>query len=379
MNQPSELKIAWCAAALTSTHFSVRTAMPLLLSALAAAHRLSDSQLGDIGACYSIGATLIALSAPFWLRWSPLRAATTVFLLIGGSALAAAINCQSVAALMTVFTLSGLGFGGVYTLMIALLAQSSNPSRAFAWQWGLGSAPGVLLLPVMPLLARPGGDKVPLFVLLLATNALVALTAALLPKRASLTPPRAAVQRGATDTHRHLPVVLALGAVMGAYLGITGAWSFLDRVALQAGLTPQYSGTVLAIAVATSSVVALVTGEWGRIGARRVPMTLAFISVLAGLFLISYWPTPVGFAVGATLFVTLATFVLTFSLSLVARLDITGHAAALPAAVLGMGSIVGPAMAGHVYQALGVHHMMISCALSLMLAWVAYMSAYPTR
>jgi predicted MFS family arabinose efflux permease len=107
-------------------------------------------------------------------------------------------------------------------------------------------------------------------------------------------------------------------------------------------------------------------------------MTGAFLTMMIGLFFLSYWPTRVGFAAGSILFLGLATCVMTFTLSLVARLDVTGKAAALPAAALGIGSIVGPAMAGHVYQAIGVHGMIASCALSLLVATAAYRSAYPT-
>ncbi len=373
-----ERTIALCAATLTSTHFTVRTAMPLLLSGLAGAYGFSDSQLGDIGAAYSAGATVIALSAPFWLRWVRLRSATAAFAALGVASLATAIALHSVASLMAAFALAGIGFGGVYSLMIAMITRSANPDRAFGWQWGLGSIPGVLLLYALPLVSSHGDMTRPLL-LLLGLNTVTALSVAWLPKGIRLVGSAPKTQGSDTPRHDAIPIRLALCAVATTYLGITGAWSFLDRVATEAGLTSQYSGAVLAITVALSSLLALTAGQWGHIGARRAPMTGAFLTMMTGLFFVSYWPTPVGFAAGSLLFLGLATCVMTFTLSLVARLDVTGKAAALPAAALGIGSIVGPAMAGHVYQAVGVHGMIASCALSLLVATAAYRSAYPTR
>ena len=353
----TDSKAALCASALTSTHFNVRTAIPLLLTALASAYGFSDSQLGDIGAAYSVGTTLIALSSPIWLRFVTLRLGTTALMLLGTGSFAVAISLRSMTGLMIALALAGVGFGGVYSLMIAMISRSANPHRAFGWQWGLGSIPGVLLLYAMPYVNRPNGDMARPFLMLLILNAVAGLSIVMLPRGLSLTSPQPNKPANAAHTVGVLPISLALCAVTTTYLGLTGAWSFLDRVAMQAGLTPQYSGAVLAAAITVASLVAVFAGNWSHVAARIAPMTGAFLMMIAGLWLLSYSPTRTGFAAGSVVFLGLSTCVLTYTLGLVARLDVTGRAAALPAAALGIGSIVGPAMAGHIYQAAGAHGM----------------------
>jgi DHA1 family inner membrane transport protein len=361
--------------ALTSTHFTIRTAMPVLLGVLASADGFSESQLGNIGSAYSVGATLVAVTSMLWIRG--LRLPVALFLLLGLGALTTAAVSTSYASILATFLVAGVGFGGVYALIIAMLSRTDDPNRSSGWQWGLGSIPGVLLLYAIPAVAAPGGGVAGTFLLVVAANAAVALSAIALPRRLSLRPSAT----GSTSTVRtrpemNLPLCVGLFAVFAVYLGITGGWSFLGRIAANAGLSPKYSGAVLAAGTAASSLVALAAGQIGEFGARRGGMIAAVGAMLSGLAMIACWPSRLGFAVGTVLFTGLATFVLTFALGLIPRLDTSGRIGGLPAAALGAGSIVGPALAGHVYQADGGAAMLFACGLSLLVGLVGYAMVY---
>ena len=364
--------------ALSSTHFTVRTSMPLLLGILATGYGFSEGRLGDLGSAYSAGATLIALTSVVWLRGQSLRRPASIFLLLGLGALGAVGVIRGYPAMVVAFLLAGIGFGGAYSLMIAFLSRTDDPNRSYGWQWALGSLPGVLVLYALAALAVPGSAVRSAFWLVAAANALVAIAAVGLPKNLP-------VQRTATGDveqfrrERRGPLWIGLFGLFSVYLGITGPWAFLGRVATENGLSGQYSGNVLAIGAAVSSAVALAAGELGVRGGRRRAVGLAVVAMLLGLALIAYWPTRWGYAMGTLLFIGLSTYVLTFSIAGISTLGVAGTAAALPAAALGAGSIVGPTLAGHVYQSQGARTMLLACALSLVAGLISYTTVYSKR
>jgi predicted MFS family arabinose efflux permease len=380
VNSRGHLKTNLVAGALTSTHFTIRTVMPLLLGVLADTYAFSEGQLGDLGATYSAGATLIALTSVVWMRDLYLRLPVVLFLLVGLGAVASVAFVNRYPFMLATFLMAGIGFGGVYSSMIALLARTDDPNRSFGWQWAVGSLPGVFLLYAIPAVATPTGGVRSTFALIVAANGVMAVASVALPKRLKT---RLAAARPVAAGARALPTTryplwIGLFGVFAFYLGVTGGWAFLGRIAAQAGLPGPYAGTVLAIGSAASSVVAFVAGEISALGSRRSAMTLAGTTMTIGLAMIGHSPTRVGYAVGTILFIGLSTFVLTFSIGLVARLDTAGRAAGLPAAALGAGSILGPAVAGHVFQAGGARTMLVACGLSLLMGLGAYVIAYDT-
>lgn len=130
MNTSNHLKTNLVAGALTSMHSTVRTAMPLLLSVLSAGYAFSDSQLGALGSAYSVGATLVALTSELWMGGLFLRLPAMLLLLLGLGGLASIGFVHGYPLALAMFFLAGIGLGGVYTLMIALLSRTENPNRS---------------------------------------------------------------------------------------------------------------------------------------------------------------------------------------------------------------------------------------------------------
>lgn len=372
----AQLKTNLLTGGLSSTHFTVRTVMPLLLGVLADAYGLPEGQLGNLGATYSAGATLVALTSVVWMRGGQLRVPAAFLSLVGLAALAAVAFGGSYPSFLAAFLLAGIGFGGVYSLTIAVLARTADPNRGIGWQWGLGSVPGIFLLYALPLVGSPGGGVRATFLLVAAANLAVAFLAIGLPGQLGL-PRKVEFSADTPILQSRAAVWICLFAVFAFYLGITGAWAFFGRIASQSGLSARYAGSVLAIATAASSAIGFLAGEIGDTGARRRFMTAAVAAMLTGLVSIGYFDGRVGYALGTILFIGLATYLLTFSIGLVARLDTTGRAAGLPAAALGAGSILGPAVAGHVYQENGARIMLLVCGLSLIAGLVGYLLVFP--
>ncbi len=369
------LKTNLAAGALTSTHFTVRTLMPLLLGALATAGGFSESQLGNIGAAYSLGATLVALSSVLWLGRA-LRVPVACFLALGSVPLATLLFVSSYTLILGQFFLSGMGFGGIYVLMTALLMRAKEPTRAIGWQWALGSLPGVLLVYMVPRLGGPASSLEVAVAMTLATNLLFGLAVIALPRSSDeAAAPEVSHLGGASHRTSRSGLWIALGGLCLIYVGGTGVWAFLGRIATHKGLSASYAGGVLAIATAACSVMALMAAESGAARTHRVLMTGIVAAMLVGLALIGGWPSATGYAIGTVMFIGLSACALTFSASLVSRLDTAGTASGMPAAALGVGAILGPSLAGYVYQSTTAELMLLVCAGSLLLGLAAYLTA----
>lgn len=363
------------AGALTSTHLNIRTLMPLLLAVLAQTSGFGEARLGDLGAAYSAGATIAAMTSVLWMRGLRMRLPAGLLLGLGLVGLGGTLWVRDYAGLLLLFVLAGIGHGGVFALMIALLARTDDPNRSYGWQWCLGSVPGVVLVYIAPALTTPENALWMNFGLILVVNALTGIVVARLPVRL----PALAAQPSLTSGiggGPGWPVLAGLFAVFAIYSGVTGGWAFLGRIAVAQQLNGQYAGLVLAVATAASSIVSLLAGELGNRGARPASMIAAVVVMLLSFGLLASCPGRLGYGVGAIVAIALAGFVLPFGLGLVARLDATGRTAGLPAAALGIGAITGPALAGHVYQAQGPVAMLAVAGASVFVGLLAYLGVY---
>ena len=364
------------AGALTSTHLNIRTLMPVLLAVLAQSSGFGDGRLGDLGAAYSAGAALAAMTSVVWVRGLRMRLPAAVMLGLGLAGLGGMLWVRDYAGLLALFALAGIGHGGVFALMIALLGRTDDPNRSYGWQWCLGSIPGVALVYLAPALTTPANALWMNFGLVVLVNALAGLVLLRLPARLAPLPAGRPGTRARGPAAVSGPFAIGLFAVFAMYSGVTGGWAFLGRIAAAQGLGAQFAGIVLAIATAASSIVSLLAGELGNRGARPASMVATVAVMLLGLALLALWPGRVGYGVGTVVSIALAGFVLPFAIGLVSRLDATGRAAGLPAAALGIGAIAGPAIAGHVYQAAGPVGMLGVAGATVLAGLLAYLAVY---
>jgi predicted MFS family arabinose efflux permease len=364
------------AGALTSTHLTIRTLMPLLLAALGTAYGFAEGRLGDLGASYSAGATLAAMTSPLWMARLRMRMPALVLLMVGIAAVGGMLLVQNFWPLMALFALAGAGHGGVFALMITLLSRTDDPNRSYGWQWCLGSVPGIVLVYAAPALSTPATGLLVTFGLVLGSNVLAGLPALRLPARLEPFGERTSPAPGQSAAGPAWPLVVGLFAVLATYSGVTGAWAFFGRIALANGLGGVFPGIVLAIATAASSAVSLLAGEAGNRGARPLPMMAAALGLAATLLLVAVQPDRIGYGIGVVTSIALAGWLLPLVVGIVPRLDTTGRAAGLPAAALGVGAVTGPAVAGHVYQAAGSLAMLLVAGGTTLAGLVAYVSVH---
>lgn len=367
------------AATLSSTHFSVRTVLPMILASLGEAYGLGEGRIGDLGSAYGVGATGIALGSGLWLRQGRLRLPSVMLSALGLAALAAVALVSSYPMLLGLFLLGGIGFGGVYALMIVLLGQTEDPNRAFGWQWSLGAIPGMALLYLIPLVAPSGAAVGAIVALIVFANLLTSLPAlwlgTRLPRAVGASPGHGAASAAVPPAR--WPALLGAFGLFAIYAGVTGVWSFLGRIAAGESLDRAHAGLGLALATLAAVVASFAAGESGRAGARPVTFTAALALAFGGFAALAWWTGAWGYSVGAILLIGFASYALTLCTAVVSRLDAHGPGLGLTASALGAGAILGPSLAGHVFEARGLSAMYLVCLVLVAFSGLAYGLVYP--
>jgi hypothetical protein len=281
--------------------------------------------------------------------------------------------------LLILFLLSGIGFGGVYALMIVLLGQTEDPNRAFGWQWSLGAIPGMALLYVIPLVAPRGPAVGAVIGLILVANFATSIPAfwlaAQLPRAATTSAERSAER--VTGARARWPALVGALGLFAIYAGLTGVWSFLGRIATGEGLDRAHTGIGLALATLAAVVAAFAAGESGRAGARPAALAASLALALGGFAALAWWMGAWGYSTGAILLIGCASYALTLNTAVVSRLDAHGPGLGLTASALGAGAILGPSLAGHVFEARGLGAMYVVCLGLVVFSGGVYVLVYP--
>jgi predicted MFS family arabinose efflux permease len=163
-------------------------------------------------------------------------------------------------------------------------------------------------------------------------------------------------------------VVLGIGAVLMFYLSIGSVWTFASRAAAEAGLDPQSTGNVLAIAsVMGIAGAALASCAGGRL-ARRAMLAAGYALLAASLVALAALPHASGYSAAIFAFKFAWTFVLPFMLATVARIDTSGRLVATLNFVIGAGLAAGPLLAGLLLDAGGTMHALFAAATASAIA-----------
>lgn len=376
MSTTRELRDNIVSALLVSPHFTLRTALPLLLAGLADAYGYREAALGDLGSAYSAGSLLAAFAAVVWSEryW---RTPVLIGMLVGTGGLLAVLAGGRYGVVLLGFLLAGAGFGAVYSWMLSGLAVAVNPNRTLGWQWGVGTLPGMAFLYLIPGLGSGVGGVQRTFIAVLAMNLLAGLAALGLPTRLPRPNHRSDVSL-VSSPPRPAGVLVAAVALFSIYAGCTGGWSLLARVAAHNGLSPQIAGIALSIAAAASCAVALWIARLGERGGRPIWMVLSVALMIAGLVCLCVWTGLVGFTLGVMLFIAVSAYALTYCGGLIARRSRGARGAAVSAIALGCGAIAGPATAGRLFEAWGPNAMLAAAGLALFAGLWAYLAAAAT-
>ncbi|WDS03935.1 MFS transporter [Burkholderia ambifaria] len=338
---------------------------PAVAAQLATQLGLSASQIGTYFFVELGAFSLATVPSYLWLgRIDARRVAACAIALFGIGNLLTALWMPGFSALLALRAVTALGGGSLMVLCMTSAATSENSDRVYGlWVVGQLTA-GAIGLFVLPHVFAAFGLRA-LYVAL----AVLALFAAPLsrgfPATLGVRTASAQAARGGADADADASrrfVVLAIGAVLMFYLAIGSVWTFASRAAAEAGLDPQSTGNVLAIAsVMGIAGAALASCAGGRL-ARHAMLAAGYALLAASLVALAALPDAIGYSAAIFAFKFAWTFVLPFMLATVAQIDTSGRLVATLNFVIGAGLAAGPLLAGLLLDAGGTMHALFAVA-----------------
>ncbi|WP_175703740.1 MFS transporter [Burkholderia ambifaria] len=335
---------------------------PAVAAQLATQLGLSASQIGTYFFVELGAFSLATVPSYLWLgRVDARRVAACAIALFGMGNLLTALWMPGFGALLALRAVTALGGGSLMVLCMTSAATSENSDRVYGlWVVGQLTA-GAVGLFVLPHVFAAFGLRA-LYVALAVLALLAAPLSRGFPATLGARTASAQAARGAAADASRRFVVLAIGAVLMFYLAIGSVWTFASRAAAEAGLDPQSTGNVLAIAsVMGIAGAALASCAGGRL-ARHAMLAAGYALLAASLVALAALPHAIGYSAAIFAFKFAWTFVLPFMLATVAQIDTSGRLVATLNFVIGAGLAAGPLLAGLLLDAGGTMHALFAAA-----------------
>lgn len=242
----------------------------------------------------------------------------------------------------------GLAMGFTASTVFAAYAGRADPQRVWAIATFVNLTYAALLLTLSGWIAQTFGLTG--IVAVLAMVAVIGLACTrLIPSAAQEA--RAKVMESGWTINR--PAICGTLALLCLYAGHTTLWSFQERMGLAVGLNRSQVGVLLGISVLGAIAGALLSMTAGHRFGQRLPNALAFAGLIASALLLAI-PVMAAYVAGAVIVKTAWFFGLPFILGALARLDRSGRWSSMGAALLALGSAVGPAI-GATLAGYGAH------------------------
>ncbi|WP_446903173.1 MFS transporter [Burkholderia sp. YIM B11467] len=338
---------------------------PAVAGQLATQLGLSASQIGTYFFVELGAFSLATMPSYLWLgRVDARRVAAFAIALFGAGNLLTALWMPDFVVLLALRAVTALGGGSLMVLCMTSAATSENSDRVYGL-WVVGQLiAGAIGLFLLPHVFAAFGLRA-LYVALAALALLAAPLSRGFPSSLGTRTATAQTARGdTTHTPRHF-IALAIGAVLTFYLAIGSVWTFASRAATEAGLDPQSTGNVLAIAsVMGIAGAALASCAGGRL-ARRAMLAAGYALLAASLIALAAMRHAGGYSAAIFAFKFAWTFVLPFILATVAQIDTSGRLVATLNFVIGAGLAAGPLLAGLMLDAGGTMRALFSAATAV--------------
>lgn len=328
---------------MAATGAIVFLSLPLLVGLLMDDLGLNEEQAGGATSTYFASYLLSSASAYFWISRVNLRTAALSGYLSMVAGLLLGTMAQNGTTLALSLAIAGIGGGMLFSLGVALIADGPDTDRNYGWLLVTQQSLAALFLfgaPrwVIPQWGLSGG----LSALALVTL-LISLSAIRIPARQKTAKTDDIPTPGTSD---RLQPRLALVALVVHFAGLSALWAFVERIAVDNGLSGESIGVALSISMlAGLGGALLVTAMADRFG-RRIPLWLAtglFLGVCAGFSTsLGWW----SFLLLTGLLSFAWNFILAYQMGVISGVDHQGRHAVLIPAAQGLGAVLGPLLGG---------------------------------
>ncbi len=338
LNAPSVLLAATATGTAGAIVFAL---LPILIGQLADKFQLDDTQLGLISSAYFSVYSIVALTAPLWIRrcnWRAMAVGGFVSLLAGLVVLAQSTSSTRVAVAMAI---AGAGAAVLLPISLALVAAMHNKDRVYGIVVALQQlVPTLLLFGISGALLGEYG----LTSTVGSIGAVVVLMLLLsfaLPKQGHAT-----VEAAPATSTSSIPAVVGLIGLALNFAGFAAMWTFLERIAAGSALEQDYTARWIAVGLCMTAVGPMISAALTNRLPRTLLLILPTLTAVSSLLLLTGGTTPAAFA--GVLVVFPLTYYITLSviLGVIADTDPNGRVQSLMSFALACGALVGPGLFG---------------------------------
>lgn len=339
---PSRIIPALLVSAIGALFYNI---LPLYVGTAQDSLALTSSAVGFLTAAFFAGYNLVTASAFFWIRRWNWRRATAFWLPLALLSMLASLSTQQFALLLLLTFIAGGGFAAIYGIGTTILADTSNPARWMGIKIATEALPGAVLLFVLPgqIVETYGFQGVVIAMVL--SCIVMALALKNLPSHGR------EVDDAVAETHpeaqaRIIAVFLSLTATLLFFSAASGIWAFIERLGVDLQFDAEAIGSLLAVTLLTAAVGSLLTAWLGQRYGNTKPFMYSVVMFVVGLW--ALWGTPSfsTFASGVCLITFAIGMGLPFAVAEVAEADPDGRFVVLSVPAIGLGAMIGPAMAG---------------------------------
>lgn len=342
---------------LGSVLFGYWLILPVVLGVYSDIYGLQEDKLGALASIYSLGIFITTLTSTVWLTRFRRKSQIVMGALL--SALGFFLLLQHATGddlTLLYHFISSLGLGVAYAAMMAVLADSANPTRSFALLFFLQVVIGVM---GSLMLTRAVSAEQTLSVVY-AGMAVIGVLSALLATK--FQEPDKARRVVASQPLRSrwapsLPILLGLLSILLVFTGDAGVWVFLERIG-SAVEDRKLGGNLVSINLAAGAIGSL-TAAWlaNRFGF-LLPMVLAIGLSILSVAMLNLSTSDLVLLTASFINGWAWNFGAAYRMALVAHLDRERRFVALIPAMQTLGNAIGPSLVG------------------VIIVWASYSAAY---
>ncbi len=333
--------LLWAAAAASWVGLLGSNSLPLLVGAVIDGIGFDTRQAGLLGSV-EIGAMALAslLLAPRVGSISRRGVALVSAAVLAGAQLLSALP-ESLAWLVMLRVVAGLGEGCVFATANAVIASSVDPDRLYARVTVLGALAAAGLFVGLPYAIELWSQRGAFAAL--GGAALLCVPLLVLLPRSVPAGMHSEILGGSVPRG---PALAVLASALVLSVGEGAIWTFVERIGSHVGLGIDAIGRVLAATtVAGISGAALAAWAGTRFG-RTLPLTLGMSMICVAGVILGHATGPVAYVGAELLYNTAYLFVLPFLLGTAAAIDTQGRVAAATGGVVLLGYGLGPGIGG---------------------------------
>jgi len=251
---------------------------------------------------------------------------------------------------LVITSLIGAASGALYAISTTLIGGTRNTPRWFGIKFTVECLVGAILLFVLPVTLIPGlgftGVVIGMVLMILVFAPVLAfISRRRLPEQEETSPITAI---GAENTR--LPVWLALASLVFYFIGASAIWTFLERLATDNQFDPSATGLMLGITLLFAVIGSALTGVIGDRFGNFPPYIVYSIMLVAGVLLLCLTDNFIVFSIGAYAFMLAWSASDGYQYAIVADVDPDGRHIVLAVPAMGVGSMIGPILAGYLYS-----------------------------